>query len=50
MELQPILTEISDIGLTDDELEYNICIKKYSAIGEGGKLLKVNIKQISQEF
>ena len=29
------------IGLTDDELEYNICIKKYSAIGEGGKLIRV---------
>ena len=26
---------------TDDELEDNICIKKYSAIGEGGKLIKV---------
>ena len=42
MELQPILKQISDIGLiTDDELEYNICIKKYSAIGEGGKLVRV---------
>ena len=41
MELQPILTQISDIGLTDDELEYNICIKKYSAIDEGGKLIRV---------
>ena len=45
---KPILTKISDIGLTDDELEYNICIKKYPAIGEGGKLIKVNLKQISQ--
>ena len=41
MKLQPILPQISDIGLTDDELEYNICIKKYSAIGEGRKLLRV---------
>ena len=38
---QPITTRISDIGLTDDELEKNICIKKYFAIGECGKLLKV---------
>ena len=47
MELQPILIyirQISDIGLTDDELEYNICIKKYSAIGEGGKLIRGEIK------
>ena len=29
------------MGLSDDELESNICIKKYSAIGEGCKLLKV---------
>ena len=50
VELEPILTKISDIGLTDDELDYNICIKKYSVIGEGGKLIKVNLKQISQEF
>ena len=50
MELQPILTDISDIGLIDDELENNICIKKYSAIGEGCKLLEVNLKQISREF
>ena len=41
MELQPILKQISDIGLTDDELEYNICIQKYSAIGEGGNLIRV---------
>ena len=41
VELQPILTQISDTGLTDDELEYNICIKKYSATGEGGKLMRV---------
>ena len=41
MEEQPIVTKISDIGLSDDELEYNICIKKYSAIGEGDKLIKV---------
>ena len=41
MEEQPILTKISDIGLSDVKLEYNICIKKYSAIGEGGKLIKV---------
>ena len=32
---------MSDIGLTDDELECNICIKKYSAIEEGGKLIRV---------
>ena len=50
MEKQPILTQISDIGLSDDELEYNICIKKYSAIGEGGKSIQVKSKQISQEF
>ena len=31
----------ANIGLTDGELEYNICIKKYSAIGEGGKLISV---------
>ena len=41
MELQPILPQISDIGLTDDELEYSIRIKTYSAIGEGGKLIRV---------
>ena len=41
VEEQPILKKISDIGLSDVELEYNICIKKYSAIGEGGKLIKV---------
>ena len=41
VELQQILTKISDIGLTDDELEYNICINKYSAIGEGGKIIRV---------
>ena len=41
MELQPILTQISDTGLTDDELENTICIKKYSATGEGGKLIRV---------
>ena len=40
---QPILTRISDIGQTDDELEDNICIKKYSVIGEGGKLTKIKI-------
>ena len=39
--VQPILSRISDIGLTIDELEDNICIKKYSAIGDGGKLIKV---------
>ena len=50
MELQPILKQISDIGLTDDELEYNICIKKYSAIGQGGRFIRVGIKLISQEF
>ena len=50
MKLQPILTQISDIGVTDDELEYNICIKKYSAIGEGGKLIRVKSKKISQKF
>ena len=43
MELQPILTKISDIGLTDYELEYNIPIKKYSAIGESGKLTRVKL-------
>ena len=41
MEEQPILTQISDIGMSDDELEYNIRIKKYSAIGEGGKSIQV---------
>ena len=41
MELQPILTQISDTGLTDVETENNICIKKYSTIGEGGKLIRV---------
>ena len=41
MEEQPLLTKISDMGLSDDELEYHICIKKYSAIGESGKLKKV---------
>ena len=41
MEEQPILTKICDIGLSDDEPEYNICTKKYSDIGEGGKLIKV---------
>ena len=50
MEEQPILTKISDIGLSDDELESNICFKKYSAIGEGGKLIKEKLKQMSQEF
>ena len=50
MEEQPILTKIYDIGLSDDELESNIFIKKYSAIGEGGKFVKVKSKQISQEF
>ena len=29
------------MGLTDDELGDNICIKEYSVIGEGGKLIKV---------
>ena len=47
MEEQPILTQISDIGLSDDELEYNICIKKYSAIREGHKgEIKTNISGI----
>ena len=43
VEEQPILTRISDIGLTDDELEDSACacIKKYSAIGKCGKLIKV---------
>ena len=41
MEEQLILTRISDIGLTDDELEDNICIKNYSVIGDGGKLIKM---------
>ena len=39
MEEQPILTIISDIGLSDDKLEDNIC--NYSVIGEGGKLIKM---------
>ena len=43
MEEQPILTIISDIGLSDDKLEDNICIEKYSVIGEGGKLIKMKI-------
>ena len=41
MEEQPILTIISEIGLSDDKLEDNICNKKYSVIGEGGKLIKM---------
>ena len=41
VEEQPILTRISDIGLADDELGGNICIKNYSVIGEGGKLIKM---------
>ena len=34
VEEQPILTRISDIGLTDDGLEDNICIKNYSVVGK----------------
>ena len=41
MEEQPILPIISDIGLSDDKLEDNICNKNYSVIGEGGKLIKM---------
>ena len=41
VEEQLMLTRISAIGLTDDELEDNICIKKYVAIGECGKFKKV---------
>ena len=37
----PILTRISDIGPTDDELEDNICIKNYYVIWEGSKLTKI---------
>ena len=32
---------MSDIGLTNDELKVIICIKIYSAIGDGGVLIKV---------
>ena len=32
VEEKPILPRISDTDLTDNELEDNICIKKYSAI------------------
>ena len=41
---QPILTRISNIGPTDDELEDNICINNLYVIGEGVKLLKNKIK------
>ena len=51
MELQPILPQISDIGLTDNELEYNIRIKKKIFGHRGGWQInkgeiKINISGI----
>ena len=46
MELQPILTKISDIGLTDDEPEYNICINSVQHSQEiGGDLCLTTLEK-----
>ena len=47
MELQTILTQIFNIGLTDDELEYNISNRGGWQINKGE--IKINISGILSE-